>query len=129
MRKLRFSAKLERFDTEGDDDDSLRGVWIGVVVVEDMAEVEVDRDCGLITGERRACDGEEGDKALPGSAIMLMNLWNWRSYRSSLRWHASSWKVHCWRLRPAGVFPKPATLCLGVCLEDANGYYLIPCGQ
>lgn len=51
-RELRFSAKLDRLDTEGEglsEDDSLRGVGSGVVVVDEMALVLMA--CGLMTGE------------------------------------------------------------------------------
>lgn len=44
-RVFRFSAKLDRLDTEGEgfrDDVSLRGVGSGVVDAEDMAEVLID---------------------------------------------------------------------------------------
>lgn len=52
-RRLRFSAKLERFETEGEgprEEESFRGVWMGVVVVEEMALVLIA--CGLMTGDR-----------------------------------------------------------------------------
>lgn len=52
-RRLRFSAKLERFETEGEgprEEESFRGVWMGVVVVEEMAVVLIA--CGLMTGDR-----------------------------------------------------------------------------
>lgn len=51
-RRLRFSAKLERFETEGEgprEEESFRGVWMGVVVVEEMAVVLIA--CGLMTGD------------------------------------------------------------------------------
>lgn len=67
-RVLRFSAKLDRFDTDGEgfnDDVSLRGVGSGVVDVEDMAEVLID--WGLMTGDCLCCCCEvRGLPAWPG---------------------------------------------------------------
>lgn len=64
---LRFSAKLDRLDTEGEgfrEDVSLRGVGSGVVDVEDMAEVLMD--CGRITGDCFCCCEVGGLPAWPG---------------------------------------------------------------
>lgn len=65
---LRFSAKLDRFETDGDafnEDVSLRGVGSGVVEVEEIALL-VLIDCGLITGERFDCEGLRGCPDEPG---------------------------------------------------------------
>lgn len=60
-RRLRFSAKLDLLDTDGlglSDKESLgRGVGIGVVDVDETAEVLMD--CGRMMGERRVRDGDE----------------------------------------------------------------------